>query len=237
MMMAGIKILFCLGFALGAEGVVGDPNQADHSITRNSQTIRQQIELQRMSAMEPNQPTRSDALKQVVTQLQALQLSADSSGLPAASATGKIKEDKKATAKPSSVQSATPSPIIGETKESGTAQAVILNEIENPVNVMATADALYQAKDYRQAVRFYQMASETVGKDNPADRQWALYQTANCLRYEDPDKAIQAYQKLIAEYSSSSWIAAAMIQQKNLEWYKKNQPVLSKTKPQNDPNQ
>jgi outer membrane protein assembly factor BamD (BamD/ComL family) len=124
-----------------------------------------------------------------------------------------------------------------ENKESVAAQAVGLHEIEKPVNAMATADALYRAKDYRHAVRFYRMVTETAGRDDLSGRQWALYQTANCLRNEDPEKAIAAYQQLIAEHPGSTWAAAALIQQRNLEWLKKNQPVFLKTKPQNDPNQ
>jgi tetratricopeptide (TPR) repeat protein len=237
MMMAGIKILFCLGFALGADGAVGDPNHAGQSITRDSQAIRQQMEFQRMSAMEPNLPTRSDTLKQVVTQLQALQVSAKSAGRLEAPAAEKIKEEKKASAKPSFGQAAISSLITGGNKESGAVQAVSLNEVQKPINAMATADALYQAKDYRNAVRFYQMAAQVAGKDDPAGCQWALYQTANCLRNEDAEKAIAAYRQLIAEYPSSSWANAALIQQKNLEWFKQNQTTLSKTKPHNDPNQ
>jgi tetratricopeptide (TPR) repeat protein len=237
MMMAGINILFYLGFALGADDVIRDPNQADRSLTSNSQTIRQQIERQRNSAMEPNQTARAVALKQVVTQLQALQVTADSTPHSTTPAAEKIKEEKKASAKPSSPQTVISSPMTGEKKESGAVQAVNLDQVQKPVNVLATADALYQAKDYRHAVRFYQMAVEAGGKDNPAGHQWALYQTANCLRHEDTEKAIGAYQKLIAEYPSSSWAAAALIQQRNLEWFKLNQPVLSKTKTKNDPNQ
>jgi hypothetical protein len=236
MITVGIKILFCLGFALGSDGVIDEPNQADHLIARNSQTIRQKMELQRMSAMEPNQPTRADTLKQVVTQLQALQLPVDSSGPSAVPAAGRIKEQQPASAKPSSVPSASLLPVTGKKKESGSSTAAGLGEIEKPVNAMATADALYRAKDYRHAVRFYRMAAETGGKDDPEGRQWALYQTANCLRHEDAEKAVAAYQQLIAECPGSSWTAAALIQQRNLEWLKKNQTVL-KTKPQNDPNQ
>jgi tetratricopeptide (TPR) repeat protein len=237
MMMAGIKILFCLGFALGTGDAPGDPNQADPSITRSSETIRRQIERQRMSAIEPNQLICSDSLKQVIAQLQALQLSPKSASLSAAGAAGKIKGEKKPTAKLSSVQAESSSPMTGEKKESGAAPAVSLSEIQKPVNAMATADALYQAKDYQHAVRFYQMAADAAGKNDPAGCQWALYQTANCLRYEDAEKAIAAYQKLVAEYPGSSWTAAAQIQQKNLEWLKKNQPNLLKTKLSNDPNQ
>lgn len=229
--------MFCLGFALGADSVIGDPNQAEHSITRDSQTLRQQMEFHRMSAMEPNQPTLADRLKQVVTQLQTLQLPVASSGSSAAPEAGNIKEEKKSPVTPSTLPAATSAQSMQESKKSGVTQTVSLNEIEKPVNALATADALYQAKDYHQALRFYQMAAETGGKGDTAGRQWALYQTANCLRNEDTEKAIAAYQQLIAEFPSSSWTPAALIQQKNLEWLKKNQQVFLKTKLQNDPNQ
>jgi tetratricopeptide (TPR) repeat protein len=237
MMTAGIRLLFCLCFLIGTGDAGSDPNQADHLLTRNSHAIRQQIERQRMSAIEPNQPTRADTLKQVVNQLQSLQLSVDSAGLSAIRAVEKTKEDKKVSAQALSQAKMGLSPGAGDKQESGAVQPVSLTDIEKPVNAMAAADALYQAKDYRHAVRFYRIAAQDAGKDDPAGSQWALYQTANCLRYEDAEKAIAAYQRLIAEYPSSAWATAALIQQRNLEWMRKNQPVLSQTKTNNDPNQ
>jgi hypothetical protein len=92
MMMAGIKILFCLGFALGTGHVVSDPNQADHSITHSSQTIRQQIERQRMSAWSRSADSFR-RLKQMVTNL-GLQLSTDST-LPSLPGGGKKKAETR----------------------------------------------------------------------------------------------------------------------------------------------
>jgi tetratricopeptide (TPR) repeat protein len=222
MMLLGISLV--LRIALLSSADVGqDPNLAERNLTGQSETIRQQIERQRFSAIEPNEPTRSDALKEVVNRLQSLQLSADFKPLPAAGPIEKTKKDNP-DAKPAvSIQ---PESIVSE--------EVDLDEIQKPVNAMAAANALYRANDYRRAVRFYEMAAKAAEAADPSGRQWALYQIANCLRHEDKEKAIAAYQQMIKEYPSSSWANAALIQQKNLEWLKKNQPVLSKT---NDPNQ
>jgi tetratricopeptide (TPR) repeat protein len=236
MIIAGIKMLICLGFMLGPDASVGDPNQAINSVSRNSEILRRQMELQRVSAIEPNQPTQADTLRQVVTQLQSLQWSTNSAVASGVGANEKLKEEKKkaaGTTPPALISS----PVSAENKESGATQAGSLEEVKKPVNAMATADALYQAKDYSHAVRFYQMAAESKDQDVPASCQWALYQTANCLRYQDGDTAIKAYQQLIAEYPNSPWTAAATAQQKNLEWFKQNQNILSKNTTHNDPNQ
>jgi tetratricopeptide (TPR) repeat protein len=129
------------------------------------------------------------------------------------------------------------SSIPAENKESGVTPENSLNEVKKPVNTMATADVLYRAKDYGRAVRFYQMAAEAKTKDDPIGRQWALYQAANCLRHQDYDKAFNAYRQLVAESPNSHWAAAALVQQKNMEWFKQNQPAVSRNTTPNDPNQ
>lgn len=234
MMPMVVTMLICLGFTSGSVLAANDPNQAGHFAARNAEVLRRQVELQRVSAIEPNQPTQAEALKQVVNQLGSLQWSQNSDGPSKSKVAGNIQEQdvKDARASQTFDRVAVTKPV----HEKNSFETDI-DGVKNPVNPMAAADVLYQAKDYPRALRFYQIAAESKAPDNSVNRQWALYQAANCLRHQDPQKAITTYQQVITEYPGSPWTPAALIQQKNLEWFKQKQMVISNIRTHNDPNQ
>lgn len=213
---------------MGAAFGVTEPNQAGSSVTEETEMLRQQVQLQRVSAMEPNQSCGADVLKQLVSQIKSLEMSANPAGVSEPNTAEKSTEQgiKPAEASKSVVPVAPR--VSGDVTAGVEQQPDSIDKIEKPVNTLAAADVLYRAKDYQRALRFYEMAAESKDKNNTADSQWAMYQAANCLRYLDAAKAEAAYQKLIAEYPNSAWTAAAIIQQKNLEWFKRNQPVFTK---------
>jgi len=127
--------------------------------------------------------------------------------------------------------------VPAENRQGGMPQICSLDKVEKPVNVLAAADALYQAKDYKRAMRFYQMAIELKPQNDLTGRQWAMYQAANCMQHQTPDQAVQCYDRLLAEYPGSPWASAALAQRKNLDWLKQNQTLLLKSTTSNDPNQ
>jgi tetratricopeptide (TPR) repeat protein len=227
-------MLVCLGFASGSVLAANDPNQTDHSASRDAELLRRQVQLQRVSAIEPNQPTQAETLKQVVNQLGSLQWSQDLAGPSKSKVTGNLQEQEVKTAGASQVFDRIPVATPVNDKKS---LKTDIDDVENPVNALAAADVLYQAKDYPRALRFYQIAAKSKDPDNSVNRQWSLYQAANCLRHQDSQMAIKTYQQVIAEYPNSPWTPVALIQQKNLEWFKQKQIVLSNTRTHNDPNQ
>jgi tetratricopeptide (TPR) repeat protein len=228
------QILICLGIVCGSVLAANDPNQPDRSAARNAELLRRQVELQRVSAIEPNQPTQAETLKQVVNQLGSLEWSQDLAGASKPKVVGNLQQQEIKTAGASQVfdKIAAKKPV-NEEKSLKTD----LDDVKNPVNALAAADVLYKAKDYSRALRFYQIAAESKEPSNSVDRQWAVYQAANCLRHQDSQKAITTYQQVLAEYPDSPWAPAALIQQKNLEWFKQKETVLSNTRTHNDPNQ
>jgi tetratricopeptide (TPR) repeat protein len=231
---AGIQLAICLGMFFCREAALSDPNSKT-AVLSQSEALRQQVELQRVSAIEPNQPGRVKAMQNVITQLESLQWSGDnpSSVLPSEV---KKSQDNKTTpaAKPTVPVS---QPVSAKGQPAGVPQVHGLDTVENPIDVLAVADALYKAEDYKRAGRFYQMAIESKSKE-PAVVQWAMYQTANCLRRHTPDQAVQWYDRLLAEYPGSPWVAAALAQRKSLDWLKQNQTLLLEKKiTSNDPNQ
>jgi len=237
MISVGLKLIICLGLVFCRDVALTEPNQTTDSIARESETLRRQVELQRVSAIDSNQSTQTDVLRQIVGQLQSLQWPAGRTVSARPRTAEKPQEEKIQAAKMIQASAAAASLIWAKNKESGTPPICSLDEVKNPVNVLAAADALYRAKNYVQATRFYEMAVESKRESDPLGRQWAMYQAANCLRQRNLGKAVEGYNRLIAEYPNSPWASAALAQRKNLDWLKQNQPVLSKSITNNDPNQ
>lgn len=236
MMTAGIKILVCLVLAMDPNTVASEPDGIHSDISRNAE-LRRQVELQRVSAIDPNQSALAGMLRIAVSQVQSLQWSSDSEVTALAVPAEKTKPSNSKTDKTAQPPASNSEASAAADRETAASQRMSLEEVKKPVNVLATADVLYRAKDYSRALRFYQMAIESGNQADSPDCQWALFQSANCLRHKEPDKAISVYQQLIARYPNSPWTPAALVRQKNLEWFKLNQNAISKNTSSNDPNQ
>jgi tetratricopeptide (TPR) repeat protein len=236
---AGLKLTIYLGMIFCRGVALSDPNGITPAVNQ-SEAIRQQVESQRVSAMEPNQPGQSNVLRQVIAQLESLRWSGEYAATYPGAVVKKPKEEKTQTAAVAAEQSpssAVLQPVSAESRQNDTPRISSLDKVDKPVNVLAAADALYQAKDYKRAMRFYQMAIELKPQNDPTGRQWAMYQAANCMQRQTPDQAVQCYDRLLAEYPGSPWASAALAQRKNLDWLKQNQTLLLKSMASNDPNQ
>ncbi|MEN6309369.1 MAG: tetratricopeptide repeat protein [Anaerohalosphaeraceae bacterium] len=210
-----------------------DPNQpAAKESAQTAQTVQKSEQLQRqirmlqVSAMEPNQPAQGVSLQHMIQQLQSLQMPAQVAGM---------KTVPPVEPKTESTPTVQPQPAVQAPVEPAQAGLARLDQVTEPLNAIAAADALYRMKDYARAMRFYEVAIDTA-KSNVMNRQWAMYQSANCMRCQDADRAVELYGRLIAEYPNSPWSSAALAQRKNLEWLKKNQAELKQRIPANDPN-
>jgi tetratricopeptide (TPR) repeat protein len=168
--------------------------------------------------MDPNAALQTNMLKSMIDQIQSLS----------------IPPEKVQNAAPAQPASKTPAATMGpkisspqKETPSSTASLDGIDAMAAPLNPLAVADALYRRGDYSRAVRFYEKA---VGQGTDSDvsvRQWAMYQTANCMSRLDAGQAVQMYAKLLADYPSNPWAAAAMAQKRSLEWLAENQTKLN----------
>jgi tetratricopeptide (TPR) repeat protein len=94
-----------------------------------------------------------------------------------------------------------------------------IDEIAEPVEPMALADALFRCGEYGRAERFYRLAAEQIGSPSEPDWQWAVFQRANCLRHSQPQQARQVYEELLKQVPASRWSSAAKAATETLQWY------------------
>lgn len=102
--------------------------------------------------------------------------------------------------------------------------------LENPDNVpepLYVAEALYKKNYTAEAGVFYEVALRKIGddKENP-DRPWILFQTANCVRFQDPAAAIDFYRKLIEDYPDSEWTEISRARIGVLEWFRQKENLV-----------
>jgi tetratricopeptide (TPR) repeat protein len=94
-----------------------------------------------------------------------------------------------------------------------------IDQIAEPVEPMALADALFRCGEYERAERFYQLAAEQIGSPPEPDWQWAVFQRANCLRHSQPQQARQVYEELLKQVPAGRWSSAAKAATETLQWY------------------
>ncbi|MBN2511352.1 MAG: tetratricopeptide repeat protein [Sedimentisphaerales bacterium] len=208
------------------------PADKNPDVIEKSGQLQQQIKMLQVSAMEPNQPVQTTLLRDMISQLQSLQLPKQA-GQPAPVQKAAVRDT--ADSADANQAKSVPQP---QTTAAGPAEPNLarLDEVTTPLNAIAAADALYRVGDFARAKRFYDIAAaDTPGPANSI-RSWAMYQSANCTRKQDPQQAVDLYNKLIAEFPNSTWSSAALVQRKKIEWLKKNQDQLKQRMSGNDPN-
>jgi tetratricopeptide (TPR) repeat protein len=98
------------------------------------------------------------------------------------------------------------------------------DQLGNPFEL---GEVLFLSGHLKQAEVFYREAlgrSSTDDAGSAQDRDWILFQIANCLREDKPPEAAKLYRQLIAEYPDSPWIELAKAQEKLIDWYQKDKP-------------
>ena len=100
---------------------------------------------------------------------------------------------------------------------------VTLDKLDKVVSPLQLADVLYRQGHYETAFKNYCTANERLSEESVADRQWILFQKANCRRHSDLNEAIQLYNELIKSFPNSKWTAAANSRLKMIEWTQANQ--------------
>lgn len=94
-----------------------------------------------------------------------------------------------------------------------------IDQIEEPVEPMGMANALFRCGQYERAERFYRLAAEQINSPSEPDWQWAVFQRANCLRHTQPQQARQVYEELLKQVPASRWSSAAKAAMETLQWY------------------
>ncbi|RPI61395.1 MAG: tetratricopeptide repeat protein, partial [Planctomycetaceae bacterium] len=69
------------------------------------------------------------------------------------------------------------------------------------------ADDFYSAGHLTAAGILYEAALKS---DSPADKDWLLFQSGNCLCDSNQPAAMEAYRKLVAEFPNSPWTPLAV---------------------------
>ncbi|MHC4499911.1 MAG: tetratricopeptide repeat protein [Planctomycetota bacterium] len=72
----------------------------------------------------------------------------------------------------------------------------LLEHPDRSMNPVELGDVLFLSENTKEAAKFYQEALDRKGGDDvrsASDRAWALFQTGNCLRHNDPAVAKEMY--------------------------------------------
>jgi hypothetical protein len=102
--------------------------------------------------------------------------------------------------------------------------------LQNPEQIkcpLELAENLYRLGYDKQAAICYQQALKTKGDETPDHKDWILFQLGNCLHNDDPNAAVETYDRLLQECPESKWATLAESRKTLLQWYKENEPVLS----------
>ena len=93
------------------------------------------------------------------------------------------------------------------------------------------AEVLFHCGHLEQAAIFYQQALDNKtdktddGSYSAKDKAWMLFQTGNCLKKSDPEKALKMYRELITEFPDSPWTDAAKVQDKLINLCQRENPA------------
>ena len=98
------------------------------------------------------------------------------------------------------------------------------DQLDNPFEL---GEVLFLSGYLKEAGVFYQEALNRQSVDETGlarHRAWILFQIGNCLRDDDLPTATKMYRQLITEYPNSPWTDLAKVQDKLIDWYRKDKP-------------
>jgi tetratricopeptide (TPR) repeat protein len=160
--------------------------------------LRQLIERIRSVQVEPQQPVRhpTDAAPTASPELNTITPQANPAAQPASES---IPAEPLPAATSSSEQ--TFQTVKNLLKDS--------NQIAAPLEL---AEALYRSGKPALAGLCYKKALTLTDANDPnkaSERAWILFQTGNCLKYDDPNTAKESYAQLLRTYPNSPWVEVA----------------------------
>src|SRR3990172_4226364 len=99
-----------------------------------------------------------------------------------------------------------------------------LGGLKNPFEL---GEILSNAGYLKEAAVCYSQALARIDPNLPdptEKKAWILLQIGNCLRKDDPKKALEAYSRLINEHAGSLWTDLAKAQSSLISWYQQEKP-------------
>jgi len=115
---------------------------------------------------------------------------------------------------------------------------ILAKQLQNPEqikNPFELAEVLFHSGRLKEAAICYQQVLLRADPNQPAgawagqpdpNRQidWILFQIGNCLRNDDPPKAMEVYSRLCNDYAGSMWADLAKARSMLLSWYRQDEP-------------
>jgi len=183
-------------------------------------SLRQQIMLDRIESVgEPSGQPQTDTLDDMIRQLRSLEI-------PQKSTPQEPNEPMPPQTDAATGPLPPEEPQVGEESEKLAPEdelVVTLAKVDKVISPLQLADVLYRQGYYKLAFENYCKVDERLSEDRVTDRQWILFQKANCRRHSDPNEAIGLYNELIKSFPNSKWTTAANSRLKMIEWSQLNQ--------------
>ncbi len=218
-----------LGLLLAAEAIAAEPAQTPPTDIRQAML---RVWREGISAPEDKQAKN---LSQAVRELQSMDQPSSQSQAPAEQAKPEPAPATTIAAPAAAAASAGPAtqPADQPAAQQGISSADLAQlksmEMEKLLDGTGAADALYQAGQYEASLAIYQRLSDhppagaEAGK--AAGDDWLLFQLANCsARLGRHEEAVKLYQKLIAGFPNSLWVAVAKVQGGLAVWHQAEKP-------------
>ena len=115
---------------------------------------------------------------------------------------------------------------------------ILAKQLQNPEqikNPFELAEVLFHSGRLKEAAICYQQVLLRTDPNQPAgawagqpdpNRQidWILFQIGNCLRNDDPPKAMEVYSRLCNDHAGSMWADLAKARSMLLSWYRQDEP-------------
>jgi hypothetical protein len=208
------------GHITGAEDSNSLYSEVTASVT-DFKRLRQELILKQMQPLEQQTEQQKTArLNELIRQLRSLDMPA--AKLEAkADRTDESEPDTQSAAQQQFLVTVSSHSQIESDVEARGQDDNLFEKLKNAAQAphpMKVADTLYRQKYYTQALAYYETIYPTLSEDRVTERQWALFQMANCCRTTDTDRAGKLYAEFIQLYPSSEWTSIAHAQKELLEW-------------------
>jgi hypothetical protein len=171
------------------------------------------------SVTAPKDQSQTDVLSDLIRQLRSLEI-------PQKSTPQEPNEPMLSQADAATAPLPSEEPKAGKESKKPSPEdelVVTLEKVDKVISPLQLADVLYRQGYYKLAFENYCAVGEQLAEDRIVDRQWILFQKANCRRHSDPNEAIRLYNELIKSFPNSKWTTVASSRLKMIEWSQLNQ--------------
>ncbi len=240
-----LSITICLGImadvpvlSLTAQGGTGQGQTLQDEVPQPGKefsTLRRQLMWEQVESVKPSDNSQAEVLDELIHQLRSLKIPPKSIS---------AEQDNSPSGQQANIASDTPLPdeVQPAKKEIETVSeplndiVAMLDKLDKVVKPLQLADVLFRQGHFEAAFKNYNIAYEHLSADRIADRQWVMFQKANCCRRIDCNESVRLYRELIESFPNSKWTTAANSHLKMIEWTQANQIKDLLEVEDNDPN-